>query len=95
MLPSRKYGNLLIKDEGLNPTGSFKARGMSAAVTMARHYGLKKLAAPSAGNAGGAPGGICGGCRNRGLRLHAEGCPTGQPPGSRGLRRASDAWSMD
>ena len=54
MLPSRKYQNLLIKDEGLNPTGSFKARGMSAALTMARHYGLEKLAAPSAGNAGGA-----------------------------------------
>src|SRR5215472_8270267 len=54
MLPSRKHSNLLIKDEGLNPTGSFKARGMSAAVTMAKHYGLKKLAAPSAGNAGGA-----------------------------------------
>ena len=54
MLPSRRYRNLLIKDEGLNPTGSFKARGMSAALTMARHYGLKKLAAPSAGNAGGA-----------------------------------------
>jgi threonine synthase len=54
MLPSRRYQNLLIKDEGLNPTGSFKARGMSAALTMARHYGLKKLAAPSAGNAGGA-----------------------------------------
>jgi threonine synthase len=54
ILPSRKYSNLLIKDEGLNPTGSFKARGMSAAITMARHYGLKKLAAPSAGNAGGA-----------------------------------------
>ena len=54
MLPSRKYPNLVIKDEGLNPTGSFKARGMSAAITMARHYGLKKLAAPSAGNAGGA-----------------------------------------
>ena len=54
MLPSRRYPNLLIKDEGLNPTGSFKARGMSAAITMARHYGLKKLAAPSAGNAGGA-----------------------------------------
>ena len=54
MLPSRKYANLLIKDEGLNPTGSFKARGMSTAMTMARHYGLKKLAAPSAGNAGGA-----------------------------------------
>jgi threonine synthase len=54
MLPSRKYPKLLIKDEGLNPTGSFKARGMSAAITMARHYGLRKLAAPSAGNAGGA-----------------------------------------
>jgi threonine synthase len=54
MLRSRKYKNLLIKDEGLNPTGSFKARGMSAALTMARHYGIKKLAAPSAGNAGGA-----------------------------------------
>jgi threonine synthase len=46
--------NVFIKDEGLNPTGSFKARGLSAAVTMARHYGLKKLALPSAGNAGGA-----------------------------------------
>jgi len=54
MLPSRKYPNLLIKDDGLNPTGSFKARGMSAAITMLRHFGLKKLAAPSAGNAGGA-----------------------------------------
>ncbi len=54
MLSSRKYAGLLIKDEGLNPTGSFKARGMSAAIAMARHYGLKKLAAPSAGNAGGA-----------------------------------------
>ncbi len=54
MLASREHENAYIKDEGLNPTGSFKARGMSAAVTMARQYGLKKLAAPSAGNAGGA-----------------------------------------
>jgi threonine synthase len=54
MLASREYPNVFIKDEGLNPTGSFKARGMSAAVTMAKHYGLKKLAVPSAGNAGGA-----------------------------------------
>ncbi len=54
MLPSRKNSDILIKDEGLNPTGSFKARGMAAAVTMARHYGLKKLATPSAGNAGSA-----------------------------------------
>ena len=54
MLPSREHANVYVKDEGLNPTGSFKARGMAAAVTMARHYGLKKLAVPSAGNAGGA-----------------------------------------
>ena len=54
MLPSREYSSVFIKDEGLNPTGSFKARGLSAAVTMARHFGLKKLAIPSAGNAAGA-----------------------------------------
>ena len=54
MLPSREFPSVYIKDEGLNPTGSFKARGLSAAVTMARHHGLKKLAIPSAGNAAGA-----------------------------------------
>ncbi|MGH9546031.1 MAG: threonine synthase [Terriglobales bacterium] len=54
LLPSREFPNVFIKDEGLNPTGSFKARGMSVAVTMAKAYGLKKLAAPSAGNAGSA-----------------------------------------
>ncbi len=54
MLSSREYPNVYIKDEGLNPTGSFKARGLSAAVTMARHFGIKKLAIPSAGNAAGA-----------------------------------------
>ena len=54
MLRSREYPNVFIKDEGLNPTSSFKARGLSAAVTMARHFGLKKLAIPSAGNAAGA-----------------------------------------
>jgi threonine synthase len=54
MLPGREFPGVYIKDEGLNPTGSFKARGMSAAVTMAKVYGLKKLAAPSAGNAASA-----------------------------------------
>jgi len=54
MLPSREFPSVFIKDEGLNPTGSFKARGLSAAVTMAKHFGLKKLAIPSAGNAAGA-----------------------------------------
>src|SRR5689334_10475180 len=46
--------NLYVKDEGLNPTGSFKARGMTAAVTRAKQLGAKALAAPTAGNAGGA-----------------------------------------
>src|SRR5947207_314469 len=54
MLPSREYKNVYVKDEGLNPTGSFKARGLSAAVTMAKAYGLNKLAIPSAGNAASA-----------------------------------------
>jgi len=45
---------LYIKDESLNPTGSFKARGMAVAVSMAKELGARKLAVPSAGNAGGA-----------------------------------------
>jgi threonine synthase len=60
LIPARRLGarlgleKLYVKDEGLNPTGSFKARGMSAAVTRARELGAKVLAAPTAGNAGGA-----------------------------------------
>jgi threonine synthase len=50
---------LLIKDESLNPTQSFKARGMSVAVSMAKELGAKKLAAPSAGNAAGALAAYC------------------------------------
>src|SRR5207249_7236032 len=46
--------HLYIKDESLNPTASFKARGMAVAVSMAKELGARKLAAPSAGNAGGA-----------------------------------------
>jgi len=45
---------LFIKDEGQNPTQSFKARGMAAAVSMAKELGATKLAVPSAGNAAGA-----------------------------------------
>lgn len=43
-----------VKDEARNPTGSFKARGMALAVSMARHLGARALVAPSAGNAAGA-----------------------------------------
>lgn len=49
-----RLNRLFVKDEGLNPTGSFKARGLSAAVSRAKELGAKKLAAPTAGNAGGA-----------------------------------------
>jgi threonine synthase len=57
LLRARKFDGdieLWIKDESLNPTQSFKARGMTVAVSMAKHLGATKLAAPSAGNAGGA-----------------------------------------
>src|SRR2546425_6802862 len=60
LIPAKRLGasiglqRLFIKDERLNPTGSFRARGMTAAVTRARHLGAKALAAPTAGNAGGA-----------------------------------------
>ena len=67
MLASREFPNVFIKDEGLNPTGSFKARGLSACVTMARHFGLKKLAIPSAGNAAGA---LAAYAANAGLEAH-------------------------
>jgi threonine synthase len=45
---------LWVKDEGLNPTGSFKARGLSAAISMAQELGIRKIAIPSAGNAASA-----------------------------------------
>src|SRR6202166_1840270 len=60
LIPANRLGasiglqRLFIKDEGLNPTGSFKARGMTAAVTRAKMLGAKALAAPTPGNAGGA-----------------------------------------
>lgn len=49
-----KRGELLIKDEGANPTGSFKARGLSVAVARAAELGIEHVALPSAGNAGAA-----------------------------------------
>jgi threonine synthase len=58
---------LYIKDESVNPTQSFKARGMAVAVSMARELGLKKLAAPSAGNAAGA---LAAYCARAGLEAH-------------------------
>lgn len=60
LLPLKRLGerhgcpHLYLKDESFNPTGTFKARGMAAAVTQARALGARKLAVPTAGNAGGA-----------------------------------------
>jgi threonine synthase len=60
LLPVRRIGerigagDLLVKDEGLNPTGSFKARGLSCAISMCVELGIKKIAIPSAGNAASA-----------------------------------------
>ena len=46
--------NLFVKDESLNPTGSFKARGLAAAISKAKELGIKRVIIPTAGNAGGA-----------------------------------------
>jgi threonine synthase len=54
MLRSRRYPGLFLKEEAANPTGTSQARGLSMAVSMARHSGLKKIALASAGNAVGA-----------------------------------------
>jgi threonine synthase len=60
LLPLKRLGerhgcpHLYLKDESFNPTGTFKARGMAAAVSQARALGARKLAVPTAGNAGGA-----------------------------------------
>ena len=55
IVPLKKTGpNLLVKDEGRLPTGSFKARGLAMAVTMAKQFGIEKIAMPTNGNAGAA-----------------------------------------
>lgn len=65
LLPLRAIGrrlglhNLFVKEEGLNPTGSFKARGLSAAVSKAKELGVRTASMPSAGNAGAAAAAYC------------------------------------
>ncbi|MBK9168334.1 MAG: threonine synthase [Bryobacterales bacterium] len=60
LLPAPRTGvrlgarDLWVKDEGLNPTGSFKARGLSCAVSMCKEFGIGRIAIPSAGNAASA-----------------------------------------
>src|SRR6266702_4386769 len=52
-------GELLVKDEGRLPTGSFKARGLALAVSMAKELGVRAMAMPSNGNAGAAMAAYC------------------------------------
>ncbi|MBI4199005.1 MAG: pyridoxal-phosphate dependent enzyme [Chloroflexi bacterium] len=73
LLSARRLGaqlgcrSLFIKEEGVNPTGTFKARGLAAAVSRARELGLSRLAIPSAGNAGGA---LAAYCARAGMEAH-------------------------
>jgi threonine synthase len=65
--PFARFERLYVKDESLNPTGSFKARGMSVAITRALAMGTREVALPSAGNAGGAAAAYAA---RAGLRCH-------------------------
>jgi threonine synthase len=70
-------GAVYVKDEGLNPTGTFKARGMAVAVSRARELGVRTLVAPSAGNAGAA---LAAYGARAGLGVHVI-MPEDTPPG--------------
>jgi threonine synthase len=81
LLHARRLGekiglcNLYLKDESVNPTGSFKARGLAVAVSMARELGITRLAIPSAGNAGGALAAYAARAGMRALVVMPEGTP--------------------
>jgi len=56
---AKNLDNLFLKDEGLNPTGTFKSRGLCAAVSKAKELGIAKFVIPTAGNAGAALAAYC------------------------------------
>jgi threonine synthase len=64
---SLSLGQVYIKDEGVNPTGSFKARGMAVALSRAAELGMRDFVVPTAGNAGGA---LAAYAARAGLRAH-------------------------
>jgi threonine synthase len=87
--------NLYVKDESSNPTGSFKARGLAAAVSKAKELGVKKVIIPTAGNAGGA---MAAYAARAGLRAHIfmpRDTPFGKRGGESDGRRGGnpDRWS--
>ena len=68
-------GQMYVKDEGRLPTGSFKARGLTMAVSKAKEFGIQKLAIPTNGNAGAA---MAAYCRRAGMEAYVF-CPAGTP----------------
>ena len=86
-------GRILVKDEGRLPTGSFKARGLCLAVSMAKELGLGHLAIPTNGNAGAA---LAAYARRAGLRATVF-CPADTPEiGVREIRQqGADVWRVD
>ena len=68
-------GAILVKDEGRMPTGSFKARGLAVAVSMAKTFGVKRIAMPTAGNAGAA---LAAYCSRAGIECYVF-CPDDAP----------------
>jgi threonine synthase len=81
LLPASKLqakyggGEILIKDEGRLPTGSFKARGLALAVSMAKELGIKRMAMPTNGNAGAA---LAAYCSRAGIETYVF-CPDDTP----------------
>jgi threonine synthase len=74
--PLSDFRRLFVKDESFNPTGSFKARGMSAAITRAKALGTSTVALPSAGNAGGAAAAYAARARMHCVVFMPEDTPT-------------------
>ena len=68
-----------IKDESQLPTGSFKSRGLAMAITMAQQFGIRRVAIPTAGNAGGAMAAYAARAGMEALRLHARRHAGDQP----------------
>jgi len=72
MLRSKRYANVYLKEEGANPTGSFKARGLALAVTMAKHFGLRKTCGTVSRKRSGRAAAYACGCGHRSQHFYAK-----------------------
>ena len=84
---------LLIKDESLNPTNSFKARGQSAAITRAKALGADTIALPTAGNAGNAAAAYAAAAGLDVRGLHSRRTPSSRSSTSAGSTAPTSRWS--